>query len=32
VFAGVSVACLTLYDMCKAVNKNMIIRDIKLLD
>lgn len=29
---GVTVACLTLYDMCKAVNKNMLIQDIKLLN
>ena len=27
---GVSVALLTVYDMCKAVNKQMIITDIKL--
>lgn len=27
---AVSIACLTIYDMCKAVDKNMIISDIKL--
>ena len=29
---GVSVALLTVYDMCKAVDKNMIISDICLLE
>lgn len=29
---AVSVALLTIYDMCKAVDKNMIISDIKLLE
>lgn len=29
---AVSVACLTLYDMCKAVDKAMIIGDIRLLE
>lgn len=28
---AVSVACLTLYDMCKAVDKDMLIGDIRLL-
>ena len=28
---AVSVACLTIYDMCKAVDKNMRIGDIRLL-
>ena len=28
---GASVAALTIYDMCKAVCKNMIIGDIKLV-
>ena len=28
---AVSVAALTLYDMCKAVDKGMVIRDIRLL-
>jgi cyclic pyranopterin monophosphate synthase len=29
---AVSIACLTIYDMCKAINKNIIIKDIKLLN
>jgi len=29
---GVSAAALTLYDMCKAVDKKMVIGDIKLLE
>jgi cyclic pyranopterin phosphate synthase len=29
--AAVSVALLTVYDMCKAVDKNMCIRDIRLI-
>jgi len=29
---AVSVAALTVYDMCKAVDKNMIIEDIKLIE
>ncbi len=29
---AVTVAALTVYDMCKAVDKNMIIEDIKLLE
>ncbi|MCF8298037.1 MAG: cyclic pyranopterin monophosphate synthase MoaC [Saprospiraceae bacterium] len=29
---GVSVALLTIYDMCKAVDKNMIISDVKLIE
>ncbi len=29
---GASVACLTIYDMCKAVDKAMIISDLKLLE
>lgn len=29
---GVTVALLTIYDMCKAVDKQMVIRDIKLLN
>ena len=28
---AVSVACLTIYDMCKAIDKDMIIEDIKLI-
>jgi cyclic pyranopterin phosphate synthase len=29
---AVSVAALTLYDMCKAVDKGMVIQDVKLLE
>jgi len=29
---AVSVAALTVYDMCKAVDKNMVISDIRLVD
>jgi cyclic pyranopterin monophosphate synthase len=29
---AVSVAALTVYDMCKAVDKGMVIRDVKLLE
>lgn len=29
---GVSIALLTIYDMCKAVDKTMIIADIKLIE
>ncbi len=29
---AVSIALLTIYDMCKAVDKNMVIYDIKLLE
>ena len=29
---AVSVACLTIYDMCKAVDKDMVIGEIKLLE
>ncbi len=28
---AVSIACLTLYDMCKSIDKSMIIKEIKLL-
>ena len=28
---AVSIACLTIYDMCKAVDKDMVIEDIKLI-
>lgn len=28
---AVSIACLTIYDMCKAIDKGMIIEDIKLM-
>src|ERR671914_3154232 len=30
--AAVSVAALTIYDMCKAVDKGMVIGDVKLLE
>jgi cyclic pyranopterin phosphate synthase len=30
-FTGVSIAALTIYDMCKAVDKNMVIKNIKLM-
>ena len=29
---AVSIALLTIYDMCKAVDKNMIMKDIKLIE
>ena len=29
---AVSIAALTVYDMCKAVDKNMIIEDVKLIE
>jgi len=29
---GVTVALLTVYDMCKAVDKDMIISDVQLLE
>ena len=29
--SGVSIGLLTIYDMCKAVDKNMILSDIKLI-
>jgi len=29
---GVSVALLTIYDMCKAVDKEMIISDVQLFE
>ena len=29
---AVTVAALTIYDMCKAIDKNMIIKDIKLME
>jgi cyclic pyranopterin phosphate synthase len=29
---GVTVALLTIYDMCKAVDKHMIISDVQLLE
>ncbi|MBN2403934.1 MAG: cyclic pyranopterin monophosphate synthase MoaC [Spirochaetes bacterium] len=30
--SAISIAALTIYDMCKAVDKNMIIEDIKLIE
>ena len=29
---GVSVACLTIYDMCKSIDKNIVIKDICLVE
>ena len=29
---GVSLACLTIYDMCKSIDKEIIIKEIKLLE
>jgi cyclic pyranopterin phosphate synthase len=29
---GVTVALLTIYDMCKAVDKHMIVSDVQLLE
>lgn len=29
---GVSIALLTLYDMCKAIDKNMVISGIRLVE
>lgn len=29
---AVSIACLTIYDMCKAIDKHMVIGDIKLVE
>ena len=29
---AVSIACLTIYDMCKAIDKRMVIGDIKLIE
>ena len=29
---GVSAACLTIYDMCKSIDKKIIIKEIKLLE
>ena len=31
-FTGVSITCVTIYDMCKAVDKSAYITDIKLLE
>ena len=32
VLTACSVACLTLYDMCKAVDRGMTITDVRLLE
>ena len=29
---GVSIACLTIYDMCKSIDKKILIKEIKLLE
>ena len=29
---GVSATCLTVYDMCKAINQEMVIKEVKLLE
>ena len=29
---GVNVACLTIYDMCKAISQKMVIKEVKLLE
>ena len=29
---AVSIACLTIYDMCKSIDKKIIIKEIKLLE
>ena len=29
---GVSIACLTIYDMSKSIDKEIIIKDIRLLE
>ena len=29
---GVSAAALTIYDMCKAIDKNMVIQNIRLIE
>ena len=28
---GASIACLTIYDMCKSIDKNIVIKDIRLV-
>jgi len=30
--AGVSATCLTIYDMCKSISKDIIIKEVKLLE
>ena len=29
---GVAIACLTIYDMCKSIDKKIIIKNIQLLE
>ena len=29
---GVNIACLTIYDMCKSISQDIIIKEVKLLD
>ena len=29
---GVSIACLTIYDMCKSIDKKILIKDIKIIE
>ena len=29
---GANIACLTIYDMCKAINQKMVIKEVKLLE
>ena len=29
--SGVSATCLTVYDMCKSIDKNIVIKDIRLV-
>jgi cyclic pyranopterin phosphate synthase len=29
---GVNIACLTIYDMCKSIHQNMIIKEVKLVE
>jgi len=29
---GANIACLTIYDMCKSINQNMVITSVKLLE
>jgi cyclic pyranopterin phosphate synthase len=29
---GVNIACLTIYDMCKSIHQNMVIKEIKLVE
>ena len=30
--AGVNIACLTIYDMCKSISQDIIIKEVKLLE